>query len=144
MRWTDRGSNPRRGKIIFSIPHHPDRFRVPPSSLLNEYRDCFRSSRGRGVILTKHHYPVPKLRMSGAIHLLPQYAFTTRTRTALPFIKLNHILTLIMSDHIILNFKLPHNGDHVREAARPPFSQYSAYLETQNGRTLLQSTTFGI
>jgi len=49
-----------------------------------------------------------------------------------------------MSDHIILNFKLPHNGDHVREAARPPFSQYSAYLETQNGRTLLQSTTFGI
>jgi len=61
----------------------------------------------------------------------PQYAFTTRIRTALPFIKLNHILTLIMSDHIILNFKLPHNGAHVREAARPPFSQYSAYPGTQ-------------
>jgi len=41
---------------------------------------------GRGMTLTTHLHLAPKLRMSGAMPLLPLYAFVTWTVNTLPFL----------------------------------------------------------
>jgi hypothetical protein len=104
-------------------------------------------SRGRGVMLTTHHHPVPKLRMSGVIHLLPLYVFMARTRTTSPFIKLNSTLTVIFfrvtkSVQIMFNFKHLKIGPQVHEAAWPPCSH--SVPKNRKGRTLSQFVTYGV
>jgi hypothetical protein len=49
------------------------------------YRGSSRGYSGRGVDLTTRHHPVPSLRMSGAIPLLPLYSFTVWTRKSYLF-----------------------------------------------------------
>jgi hypothetical protein len=40
---------------------------------------------GWGMTLNTHLHPTPRIRISGAIPLLPLYDFIDRTRTSLPF-----------------------------------------------------------
>jgi hypothetical protein len=56
---------------FFSSPPRPGRFWGPRSVLSNGYR----GKRGRGVKLTTRLHLVPRLRMCGVIHPLPQYSF---------------------------------------------------------------------
>jgi hypothetical protein len=66
----DRGSIPVRGNDgIFPLCHRV--LRGSPSLLSNGYRGFF----PRGVTLTIHQHPVPRLRMSGVLPPLPQYFF---------------------------------------------------------------------
>jgi hypothetical protein len=41
---------------------------------------------GCGMTLNTHYHPTPRMRISGAIPLLPLYDFIDRTRISLPFI----------------------------------------------------------
>jgi len=77
--WKVRGSNPRKAKRCCFLPIRSDKLSGPHSPLFNGYR-C--SSLGKvGVAWSSH--PVPKLRMSGAIPLLPLYAFVTKRKICL-------------------------------------------------------------
>jgi hypothetical protein len=61
---------------FFSSPPRPDRLWGPLSILSNGYQRLFPWGKsGRGVKLTIHLHLVPRLRVRGAIHVLPQYAF---------------------------------------------------------------------
>jgi hypothetical protein len=59
------------GQEVFSSPERPDRLCGPPSLLFKGYRGCVPGKNGLGVKLTTHLYLVPRLRIGGAIHLLP-------------------------------------------------------------------------
>jgi len=61
------------GKRFFS-PEHPDPTWGPLILLVSG--DCCLFPEGdQGVMLTTHLHVVPRFRMSGAVPLLPQYAF---------------------------------------------------------------------
>jgi len=56
-------------------PKRPERLWGPTSLLFNEYRGYFPGGQsGRRVTLTIHLQLFPRLRMSGAVPLLPLYA----------------------------------------------------------------------
>jgi hypothetical protein len=63
--------NPGRSKRLFFSPNHPDWLGGPPSVLFNGYRG---KAAGVGVKLTAYLH-VPRLRMIGAVTVLPLYAF---------------------------------------------------------------------
>jgi hypothetical protein len=74
--WMIGDSRPGRGWEFSSSPSRPDRLLGPPSLLSNRYQGLFSwGLSGRGVKLTTHLHPVPRLRTHGAILPLPQYAF---------------------------------------------------------------------
>jgi hypothetical protein len=78
MGWTIRGSNPgmeRRFSLFQNIHSGAGALKF------HEYRRSFRGSTGRGVKLTTQLHPVPRLRMSGAVPLLPLYALLAWSRT---------------------------------------------------------------
>jgi hypothetical protein len=77
--WKIRGSVPGRPKTFFSSP------KDPPSLLFLWYRGSFAGLQTAGRKLTTHHHLVPRLRMSGAIPLLPLYAVMARAGTTLRF-----------------------------------------------------------
>jgi hypothetical protein len=62
-------------------PTYPDRLRGPPSPLFDGYRAYFPAL--KWPRLATHFDPVSRLRMSGAILLLPLYAFVEWTRITL-------------------------------------------------------------
>jgi hypothetical protein len=69
-----RGSNPGRAKrFITPSPRCPD----PHSLIFNGYRGSFPGQKGWGTKLTAHLLLVLWLRMSGAIPLIPIYAYIT-------------------------------------------------------------------
>jgi hypothetical protein len=72
--YTIRTANPSKDKRFFSSPKLPYRLWGPRSLLFIKHRGSFPGVNGRGVKLTIHLHRVPKIRMSGAIHLLPIYA----------------------------------------------------------------------
>ena len=81
---TVRGLNPGRNKIFFVFPNvqtgsevHPDSYSVGTGILS-------RDQRGRGVKFITQLRLLPMLRMSGAIPLLPLYAFMVWTAKILP------------------------------------------------------------
>jgi hypothetical protein len=84
MGWTVRGFESRQCKK-FSSAKYPDRIRGPSSVLFNGNRYSFLGLSARGVKLTTFLHLVPRLRMSGEISLVPQYAFMALTETYLPF-----------------------------------------------------------
>jgi len=67
------GSISNRGKRFFSLKH-PDPLWGPLILLVSGYYSLFPKG-DQGVMLTTHLRVVPRLRMSGAVPLLPQYAF---------------------------------------------------------------------
>jgi hypothetical protein len=62
------------------VHNYPERLWEPASLLLRRYQCCDGHS-GRGVKLTTHIFQAPKLRMSGAIPLLPLHDFVAYKRT---------------------------------------------------------------
>jgi len=74
--------SPDRGKGFLSSPKHPDWLRDPSSLLDNWYHGLFhRGYSNQGMKLTTHFSLIPRLRLSGAIPLLPLYAFMACTGT---------------------------------------------------------------
>ena len=84
--WTIRGSSPGKGKQFPSSLKLPDHLLGPPSLLLWRYREFF--SQRLALELTSHFSLVSRLRVSGAVLLLPIYAFMQFTATGLPFVSL--------------------------------------------------------
>jgi hypothetical protein len=78
------GSNLGTVKRFFSSPEHPDRLWGPPSLLFNGYRGYFPKIK-RPWRDVDHSRLAPKLRISGAIPLLPLCAITASTGTTLPY-----------------------------------------------------------
>jgi hypothetical protein len=62
---------------FFSSPKRPDGLVDPPCFPCNEYRGCLSGIKRSGRL-------PPMLRMSGAIDLLPLYAYMAWTKTTLP------------------------------------------------------------
>jgi hypothetical protein len=73
---------PNKGKRSFSSPNRPDWIWGPPSLLCNGYWGSSRRYSGGGVKLTTYLHLASRLRMCGAMSLLPLYAFMTCTGTA--------------------------------------------------------------
>jgi hypothetical protein len=65
------GSIPGGSKSFISSPKRPDRIRRPPSLLFSGYRRFILGVKRPGHKLTTYLHIVPRLRMSGAIPLLP-------------------------------------------------------------------------
>jgi len=79
--WIARGLNSDRRKIFFSSPRHPDRMWGPPNLIFS--RSFPRVKRpGRQV-----YNSLQPVRITGAIRLLPVYAFMMQTETNLPLIR---------------------------------------------------------
>jgi len=72
--WTVRGSNFGRENGIFSSLKSPDLPWGPLRLLFNGYRSSFRRLSSRGLMLTNYVQLQSRLRMNGAIQLLPPYA----------------------------------------------------------------------
>ena len=68
---------------IFIFYTSPGRLWGPPGLTFNWFRVLSSEQSGRDVILTAHLHLAPRLRMSGAIPLLPIYAFMDLSGTAL-------------------------------------------------------------
>jgi len=80
------GSNPVWRKTCSSFSSiRPYLLCDPPSLLSNGYRSSFAGISGRGVKLTTYLHLMLRLRMSGAIPLLPLCVFKAWTGTTLPF-----------------------------------------------------------
>ena len=71
-----RGSNPCRDKILFSSLKYPDQFVGAPSLIFNSYMLSFPRAQRSELEIDPL---VPRLRMSGAIPLLPLYDVMART-----------------------------------------------------------------
>jgi len=84
--WKIRGSSPGRDKLFLYSLKRPDHFLGPPSLLLWRYREFF--SQWPAFELTSHFCLVSRLRVSGAVLLLPLYAFMQCTVTRLYFVPL--------------------------------------------------------
>jgi len=70
------GSSPGRGWEFFSSPPRPYRVWGPTSLLSGGYQELFPGDKAAGgVKLTTHLHLVQRLRMRGAMSLLPQYFF---------------------------------------------------------------------
>jgi len=82
--WTVRDANTGKGNRIFSSTKRPG-LRGPSSLVLNECQGSFLEKSGWRMTLNTHLHPTPRMRISGAIPLLPLYDFIDRTRTNLPF-----------------------------------------------------------
>jgi hypothetical protein len=72
---TIQGSNPGNSKGFFFSPKHSDRLWGLPAYHPKGTAVQSWDTSGRGVKLTTHLHLVPRLRVSGAIPLLPLYAF---------------------------------------------------------------------
>jgi hypothetical protein len=89
--WTIWGSEPGRGKRVIDFLTHSDRIWEQLASYSRVLGALSLGQCGRCIGITSHHYPLPRLRMSGAIQPPPSHAFTARTGTTLPSFSL-HIL----------------------------------------------------
>ena len=76
-------SRSHRGKRYFFSPICTDQLWGPPSLLFSGYQCSFRRYSDWGVTLTSHLHLVPRLRMSGAIHLLHLCGFMAWVRRTL-------------------------------------------------------------
>jgi hypothetical protein len=61
------------------------RLQGPPSLEPNGYRGLFRLKNGQGVKMTSHLNHMPRLRVRGAVPLLPLHAFLVWTGKTLSF-----------------------------------------------------------
>jgi hypothetical protein len=68
------GLNASRGRRFFLSPNCQNWFWGPPSLLFKGYQGSFPGVKWQVLKLTTHLHPVPRLRMSRAIPLLPLYA----------------------------------------------------------------------
>ena len=89
-------------------PQRPDGFCGPPSFLFTGYKDHFPGVNQVGYEVDHPNHLAPRLRMSGAVLLLPLYAFMAWTATSLLFNPLNaelnpirHLLALVGARHIV-------------------------------------------
>ena len=94
----------------------PDRIWGPPSALFNGYRGSF-----PGVKLTTHVHLKPWLRVSGAILLLPLYAFVAWTGATLS----SHSLD---NTNVIPASWRPHNKTHVAVKPSPSIGRVKVTL----------------
>ena len=82
----DQGFCPGRSKRYFFPPKNPDQLWGPSSILFNFYVGFLtRRKDGQNVKLTLSFILAQRLRMSGAIPLLPLHAFTERTKQNLKY-----------------------------------------------------------
>jgi hypothetical protein len=58
---------------------------MPSSLLFNECQGSFLGEKRLGMALNTHIQPTPRMRICGAIPLLPLYDFIDRKRTSLTF-----------------------------------------------------------
>jgi hypothetical protein len=82
---TARGSYPGRGKRIFPFTKTSTWALRPTHLLFIQNRGSNPEINRPGVILPTHVHLVPRIRMNGAIPLLPLYTFTAWTGMTLPF-----------------------------------------------------------
>jgi len=74
MGWTDRGSNPGRGKSFFSSSKYPDWLLVPPIYLFSgQWGFSLRVNQPKCEV--NHLHLVPELKIRGIVLLLPLYGF---------------------------------------------------------------------
>jgi hypothetical protein len=81
------GSTPGKGMGIFLLQQHPDQLWTPPIlQFIGQQRLFLQEFSGWDMKLTTHLHLEPRLRIHGAIPLVPPYSFMTSTRTLLSFI----------------------------------------------------------
>ena len=87
-------TRPRAGRSGVQIPTEardispkcPDRLYGPPSPVCDGYRGSFQGVKRPGCLVNHSLPPCTCLRMSGAMLLLPLYAFMAWTATTLPYV----------------------------------------------------------
>jgi len=83
--WTIRGSNHPRGEMLISSARRPDRLGGQPSLLIIGYEVFSRGKAAGATSWLPHPQLLPRLRINGAISLIPLYAVIVWAWTTLPY-----------------------------------------------------------
>lgn len=82
--WTIRGSNHSSGEMLISSARRPDRLGGQPSLLVIGYEVLFSKGKAAGTSWLPHLQLLPRLRINGAISLIPLHAVIAWEWTTLP------------------------------------------------------------
>jgi hypothetical protein len=118
------GFDPWQGQEDFSITKRLHQHWGAPSPLFNGTGFLSQGKGGRGVKLTTQLYPVYRLRMSGAMPLLPIYVFMTP-------VFLQRLVLFITSMDVVERFETV-----LRHQATPPTAKFTQRLLCFNSARL--------